>query len=81
MCMLDQAPQDSDMSDTTESTPALYLKPFEKGQELVTHHILPYVLNHTPENSTTTVLRPFFWDHPGELCQKRTSGLHDARKD
>ena len=26
-------------------------------------------------HTTTAVLRPFFRDHPGEPCQKRTSGL------
>jgi len=36
MCVLDQHPHDSDTSVTAENMPALYLKPFEKGQELCT---------------------------------------------
>ena len=30
---------------------------------------------------TTTVLRLLSQDHPGEPCQKRTSGLYGARED
>ena len=30
---------------------------------------------------TTTVLRPFFRDYPGEPMPKRTSGLYSARGD
>jgi len=38
------------------------------------------VLSHNAYTHTT-VLQPFFRDHPGDQCQKRTSGLHGARED
>jgi len=40
LCVLDQPPHDSDTSNSNESIPALYLEPFEKGQQLVTR--LPF---------------------------------------
>jgi len=30
---------------------------------------------------TTTVLRPFFWDHRGEPVPEENSGLYGARED
>jgi len=31
--------------------------------------------------TTTAILRPFFWDHPGEPVPEETSGLYGARED